>query len=50
MDAIVEVLLEKETMSGDEFRDILARYASIPPDHLELVARQKQPDAELQLA
>ena len=26
MDKIVEVLLEKETMSGDEFREILSRY------------------------
>ena len=30
MDAIVEVLVEKETVSGDEFRKILGQYAKIP--------------------
>ncbi len=30
MDAIVEVLVEKETISGDEFRKILGQYAKIP--------------------
>lgn len=30
MDKIVEVLLEKETMSGDEFRALLAEYVDIP--------------------
>lgn len=30
MDAIVEVLLEKETMTGDEFRAILSKYATMP--------------------
>ncbi|KAK9815331.1 hypothetical protein WJX72_001887 [[Myrmecia] bisecta] len=30
MDKIVEVLLEKETMTGDEFREILSRYTTIP--------------------
>ena len=30
MDKAVEVLLEKETMSGDEFREILGRYVEIP--------------------
>jgi hypothetical protein len=29
MDKIVEVLLEKETLSGDEFREILASYTNI---------------------
>lgn len=50
MDAIVEVLLEKESMSGDEFRAILSRYATIPQENVEAVERQKQPDIELQLA
>ncbi len=30
MDAIVEVLIEKETISGDEFRALLAKYTTIP--------------------
>ncbi|KAL4427347.1 hypothetical protein ABPG77_003256 [Micractinium sp. CCAP 211/92] len=50
MDAIVEVLLEKETMTGDEFRAILSKYATMPQENIDAVARQKQPDAELSLA
>lgn len=34
MDKIVEVLLEKETVSGDEFRALLSEFTSIPPDNL----------------
>lgn len=30
MDKVVEILLEKETMSGDEFREILGRYVELP--------------------
>ena len=30
MDRVVEVLLEKETMSGDEFREILGQYVDFP--------------------
>lgn len=30
MDAIVEVLVEKETISGDEFRAMLSEYVTIP--------------------
>ncbi|CAN8311457.1 unnamed protein product [Cochlearia groenlandica] len=33
MDKIVEVLLEKETMSGDEFRAILSEFTDIPPEN-----------------
>ena len=33
MDKIVEVLLEKETMSGDEFRAILSEFTEIPPEN-----------------
>jgi cell division protease FtsH len=50
MDKIVEVLLEKESMTGDEFRELLSQYATIPQENLDAVARQKAPDAELQLA
>lgn len=34
MDKIVEVLLEKETVSRDEFRALLSEFTSIPPDNL----------------
>ena len=30
MDRLVELLIEKETMDGDEFREILAEYTTIP--------------------
>lgn len=33
MDKIVEVLLEKETLSGEEFRAILSEYAEIPAEN-----------------
>lgn len=47
MDAAVEVLLEKETMTGDEFRSIVAKYTAIPQENLDAVAKQKAPDAGL---
>ncbi|CAA2933273.1 ATP-dependent zinc metalloprotease FTSH 2, chloroplastic [Olea europaea subsp. europaea] len=34
MDKIVEVLLEKETMSGDEFRAMLSEFVEIPAENL----------------
>ena len=33
MDKIVEVLLEKETLSGDEFRSILSEFTEIPVEN-----------------
>ena len=30
MDYLVELLIEKETMDGDEFREILAKFTTIP--------------------
>ncbi|OIV95568.1 hypothetical protein TanjilG_30535 [Lupinus angustifolius] len=33
IDKIVEVLLEKETMSGDEFRTLLSEFAEIPAEN-----------------
>lgn len=33
MDKIVEVLLEKETLSGEEFRSILSEYTEIPAEN-----------------
>lgn len=38
MDKIVEVLLEKETMTGDEFRAILSEYIEIPIENRVPVA------------
>lgn len=34
IDKIVEVLLEKETLSGDEFRAILSEFTEIPSSNL----------------
>jgi len=34
MDTIVETLIEKETISGQEFRDILSRYTTIPEENI----------------
>ncbi|CDP01723.1 unnamed protein product [Coffea canephora] len=34
MDSIAEVLQEKETLTGDEFRALLSEFTHIPPDHL----------------
>ena len=34
MDKIVEILCEKETMSGDEFRAILGEYVTIPEENI----------------
>eukprot|EP00887_Chlorella_sp_A99_P002479 scaffold10.g2479.t1 len=47
VDAVTEVLLEKESMSGDEFREILARYVTIPQENVDAVARQKQAEPSL---
>lgn len=33
IDRLVEVLLEKETLSGDEFRAILSEFTEIPPEN-----------------
>ena len=47
MDTATEILLEKESISGDEFREIVARFTAIPQVNLDAVARQKMPDAAL---
>ena len=38
MDMIVEVLLEKETLSGDEFRALLSEFREIPVDNKNVKA------------
>jgi len=42
IDKIVEVLIDKETIDGDEFRAILSKYATIPAENTEAVEKQKQ--------
>ena len=37
IDAVVEVLMERETISGDEFREILSRYTTIPAENVRAV-------------
>ena len=38
IDKIVDILIEKETISGDEFRALLAEYAEIPKANLDAAA------------
>ncbi|KAL6759078.1 membrane AAA-metalloprotease [Haematococcus lacustris] len=40
MDRIVEVLIEKETLTGDEFRAMLSKFAKIPDENLQAVLEQ----------
>mmetsp|Transcript_58388 Transcript_58388/g.186144 ORF Transcript_58388/g.186144 Transcript_58388/m.186144 type:complete len:647 (+) Transcript_58388:393-2333(+) len=42
IDKIVEVLIDKETIDGDEFREILSKYAPTPAENIEAVEKQKQ--------
>merc|ERR1711924_320199 len=35
IDEVVELLIERETISGDEFRDILSKYTKIPEENLK---------------
>merc|ERR1719486_1792448 len=37
IDEIVDVILEKETISGDEFRSILSKYTTIPEENVKAV-------------
>jgi cell division protease FtsH len=43
MDRIVEVLVEKETLTGDEFREMLAKYTTIPEENLKAAQEQIKP-------
>jgi cell division protease FtsH len=35
VDRITELLIERETLNGDDFRKILSEYATIPEENLE---------------
>merc|ERR1712003_388976 len=39
IDEVVELLLERETISGDEFRTILEKYTEIPEENKKFLAR-----------
>ncbi|MGC1244841.1 MAG: cell division protein FtsH, partial [Spirulinaceae cyanobacterium] len=38
VDSLVDLLLEKETIEGDEFRRIVAKYTDLPEKQRQLVA------------
>ena len=40
VDAITEALLEKETLTGDEFRTILGKYATIPEENVRMMREE----------
>lgn len=40
IDRITEELLEKETLTGDEFRTMLAKYTTIPEENMRAVQEQ----------
>lgn len=45
IDRIVEALMEKETLTGDEFRAMLSEYTTIPEENQLSVELQKRPAA-----
>eukprot|EP00873_Tetraselmis_striata_P011699 jgi/Tetstr1/431963/TSEL_021440.t1 len=47
LDRISEILIEKETITGDEFREILSKYATIPEENL---VAAKSPTAQAMAA
>jgi cell division protease FtsH len=47
MDRIVEDLLEKETLTGDEFRTLLSQYTPIPEENLKAVQEQEEAKAAI---
>lgn len=50
VDRIVEVLCEKETLTGDEFREILSKYATIPAENIAAAQLQKQKQMDVVVA
>lgn len=47
IDRIVEDLLEKETLTGDEFRTLLSQYTTIPEENLKAVQEQEEAKAAI---
>ncbi len=43
IDKIVELLQERETISGDEFREILGQYTTIPESNLKAAKSTLEP-------
>jgi len=43
LDRLAEALVEKETLTGDEFRTILAEYTVIPEENKQAVKEMKEP-------
>jgi 2-iminoacetate synthase ThiH len=42
IDRIVESLCEKETLTGDEFRELLSKYVKIPEENMRAANMLKQ--------
>ena len=49
IDRITEVLCEKETITGDEFRALLSEYTTIPDENLEAAKTPEMPAEALSL-
>jgi cell division protease FtsH len=43
IDKIVEVLMEKETIDGNTFREMLSQYTTIPDENLAAVIEEATP-------
>lgn len=43
MDRIVEALMDKETLTGDEFRAMLSEFTTIPEENAKAVESQRKP-------
>mmetsp|Transcript_11925 Transcript_11925/g.32591 ORF Transcript_11925/g.32591 Transcript_11925/m.32591 type:complete len:707 (-) Transcript_11925:593-2713(-) len=50
IDRIVEVLCEKETLTGDEFRELLSKYVKIPEENMRAAQLEKQKTLDQQPA
>ncbi|PNH06516.1 ATP-dependent zinc metalloprotease FTSH 8, chloroplastic [Tetrabaena socialis] len=50
IDRIVEALMDKETLTGDEFRTMLSEYTTIPEENIKAADLQKRPSLALPAA
>lgn len=48
VDRCVEALCEKETLTGDEFREILGKFVKIPEENMRAAMMQKQKTVSLE--